>query len=242
MWVAILLGSALALLALRVGVRIHQFRTVADVQPAGLRPRENIRTTPLLPQFLEKFIDLEQIRPLEPVVSIILNAGDEPREVSPHLAWCLRGVSEARDLTVCGFDVDGIPLEAFEQLESLQLMECEMTNAKWSRLENLPALNALYLYGSTIDDDALVVVGRHRQIEELCLVECPVTDAGIRKLRHMPKLRQLLLKKVAVTDAGLLELRTLPHLRELSLLQTDVTEEGCAELQRHLPDLILTDD
>jgi hypothetical protein len=80
-------------------------------------------------------------------------------------------------------------------------------------LQELPALNGVYLHDSRITDD------------------------GLKQLQPLTRIAYLKLSDTRVTDAGLSHLYGLKQLRVLRLEGTGVTDHGCEKLREALPNL-----
>jgi eukaryotic-like serine/threonine-protein kinase len=110
------------------------------------------------------------------------------------------------------------------------------------RLEPLPRLTELWLFGDRFDDDVVRQVGKLKGLTFLVLDNTPVTDAGAAGLAELKKLTALGLVRSKVTDIGLMQLAQLKELRILNLAETGVTDAGLVHVAElpHLESLVVT--
>lgn len=103
-------------------------------------------------------------------------------------------------------------------------------------LKSLDNLTTLDLSGCKLTDAGLEHVGSVPTPKRLELRDTPITDAGLAHLSDMANLTYLDLSATAVTDRGLLHLRNLTNLRYLRVADTSVTDDGISALS--LPHLV----
>jgi Leucine-rich repeat (LRR) protein len=122
------------------------------------------------------------------------------------------------------FDDSDYPLLVkIESLESLQISGYKITGAGISVLSELPNLQSLSLYETSIGDDAMKEISQIKTLETLDLSYSPVTAVGLRELENLPHLRSLTITWIdpSTVDA----LLNCPNLEELRLIDSDISTE-----------------
>ena len=110
----------------------------------------------------------------------------------------------------------------------------QFTDAGLVHLEELTALQRLWLEHTQVTDAGLVHLTRLSDLQALFLPD-RITDAGLVHLKGLGKLQVLDFADSPITDAGLVHLKGLANLRDLYLHNTQITDAGVADLQKALP-------
>lgn len=126
--------------------------------------------------------------------------------------------------------LDGIPTLCW-----LQLFGEDIDGEDLAVLARLPALEGLHLGRSGLSDEGMPYVGRLVSLRALALHNTKVTDEGLAHLEGLPQLRVLDVHDLRITDEGLAHVGKLAALEELRLGETRITDEGL----RHLSNLSL---
>ncbi len=179
-----------------------------------------------------------------------LGMGGKHRTVqSPPGPWLLRRIlGDAFFVRVVAIDytfrevsgdpasdsLDLAPLQAFPEIDSLDLEACNVTDKDLWRLPTLKRLERLYLGWNPITDRGLVHLGKLTALKELDLQHTHVTDDGLRHLGLLHGLERCVLNHTAVSDDGLRFLSNASNLQKIDLWGTDVTGTAFATLPRSL--------
>lgn len=83
----------------------------------------------------------------------------------------------------------------------------DMQGFDLTRLTVFPHLNHLNFQGTSVTDDDLIEIARHRDLQVLNLVGTKVTDAGLRHLHGLRSLRTVDLRRTDVRSAGVRALK-----------------------------------
>ena len=126
-------------------------------------------------------------------------------------------------------------LEAFGNLQHLDLSGTKITGADMLCLTRLGSLQRLELNDTQMGDPALVRLGDLQQLRTLGLNGNPITDQGIKYLTALSELRFLSLDRTRITDEGLEQFRKFAGLQTLSLEGTQVTARWVRYLQENMP-------
>ena len=132
-------------------------------------------------------------------------------------------------------------------VESVSLMECEVTEQGLAPLSQLSQLKSLNLsrenhlrYGTSLaglTDACLVPIQGLSQLQSLTLSGNKITDDGLALIGGLRQLDSLDLTGTDVTNAGLVHLKPLKKLKLLCLGGTFVTPEAVRALQAETPGL-----
>jgi Leucine-rich repeat (LRR) protein len=123
-------------------------------------------------------------------------------------------------------------------LEWLDLSATSVSDAGLAHLVAATKLKQLFLEGTKLTDDGLLLVGRLKALEELDLSRLEgISDEGLAALAGLKNLNVLHLSGSPISDAGLAHLRGLKQLQSLETTGTKVTPEGLQKLQAALPKL-----
>ncbi len=142
-----------------------------------------------------------------------------------------------RLLTELTKDADLKGIAALKHLESLILLDTQVTDKGLKELAGLKQLWSLGLLGAQVTDKGLKELVGLEQLQSLSLGDTKVTGAGLRELAGLKQLRFLRLGHTQVTDKGLKELAALKQLEYLDLGGAKVTDAGVRQLQKALPGL-----
>ncbi|RCS44676.1 hypothetical protein DTL42_17285 [Bremerella cremea] len=116
----------------------------------------------------------------------------------------------------------------FTQVVAIHLQEKKLHDADLQVLEDLPALERLYLAGNPLITDATIGhLQGLKHLRRLALCATGITDDGLTKLATLQELEALDIKHTQVTQAGLSRLAPLPNLEEL-YHRFEFTDEGLA--------------
>jgi hypothetical protein len=97
-------------------------------------------------------------------------------------------------------------------------------------LSRLWRLKVLDLSGTTVGDEAVETLLRHRSLEELHLNDTQVGSRGVIQLATLPNLETLSLSQTSVGDDGINALAACRSLEELAIDRTVVADEAIARL------------
>jgi hypothetical protein len=121
-------------------------------------------------------------------------------------------------------DAELEPLEALPELRQLLVFPrndngSKITDAGLARLESLPRLTTLWIWGPNITDAGLAHLEHLHQLADLHLGGANITDAGLTHLENLHELEALNLHLVGdrITDAGLVHFQSLRKLKKLRL-------------------------
>jgi hypothetical protein len=136
-------------------------------------------------------------------------------------------------------------LSNLQNLEELNLAECNVSEAGLAPLRDLKGLKELnlsrtdhYRYGGFpggFSDGCLIPIQGLVNLRRLSLAGNPITDAGLARLEKLTNLDDLDLAATEITDAGLEHLQSLRKLTALNLGGTRVTPEGVKRFQAAIP-------
>jgi hypothetical protein len=99
-------------------------------------------------------------------------------------------------------------------------------------MERFPALTALCLTHSPVNDDAVAsVVQRYQELKHFCLGGTRITGACLLKLATLRELEELSLSGTGIGDDEVAVLAELPALKVLNLTNTKVTEAAVEKLR-----------
>jgi DNA-binding beta-propeller fold protein YncE len=127
-------------------------------------------------------------------------------------------------------------LRNLHSVESLTLIQTNISDEGLVHLEGLPDLKSLNLHMSLITDAGMRSLARLQKLEQLDLDDAEISDAGLAQLAGLINLKKLLLSRTNITDAGLVHLSGLTNLEELALDHIPISDAGLAHL-RHLKGL-----
>ena len=120
----------------------------------------------------------------------------------------------------------------FPPLPKMRVLEIEGIPFRGDGLEHQPALQAVNLNSTAINDDALRRVARLSGLRYIVLDHTAVTNAGLVHLRELDQLVGLGLVKTQVDHVGLVSLPQLAQLRGLALGGDQVTDDAIEVLYR----------
>jgi len=149
----------------------------------------------------------------------------------PHLRSVDLAVSRLPDLAEANLD-------AWTEVEELNLSSNNLTAAGVAQLKKLPKLRVLNLYNCSHrrlrhedgDSKAEQLKGLI-QLQKLDLSMNGVTDAGLQHLSGLSSLSDLTLScSPGITDAGIKHLLRLTQLRHLEIVNTSITNDGLKQL------------
>ncbi len=109
-------------------------------------------------------------------------------------------------------------------------------------LNELRGFKRFESFGSELTEPSFAELAKFEHLAELSVSEPAFNDRVLAHFSSAQRLQSLDLGSTRVTDAGLQHLRELKNLEYLSVSNTDVSEQGLEELQRHLPQLVVSDD
>lgn len=132
-------------------------------------------------------------------------------------------------------DAGLVHLKQLTRLSSLYLNGTQATDAGLVHLEGVSWLHYLDLSGTQVTDEGLRHVKDHTTLRELELKDTRITDNGLECLKELTSLGELDLDGTQVSDVGMEHLKGLTNLQELSLNGTQITEEGVKQVKEALP-------
>ncbi len=139
----------------------------------------------------------------------------------------LKNFPNLEDLSLAGPMTDkGLQfLTVLKSLKTLRVQNSKVTDAGYSVLEKLPALEELHL--PEIGDEGLRHVGNVPTLKMLDLSFNPhITDKGLSYLEHLPALEELTLNETHVHGEGLSALRKIRTLKRINMFQTELSPAG----------------
>jgi len=119
-------------------------------------------------------------------------------------------------------------LAALEELTSLGLLECGVTDAGLAHLKDLTQLEDIALENTLVTGSGLRHLRGSTGLWWLLLEGSQVSDEGLASLEHFTSIKSLSLRGTVVTDAVLPRLRNNRSIRFLNLSDTQVTGSGFA--------------
>ena len=191
------------------------------------------------------------------------------REIAAAEIHQLAAWKSLRTLVVSNARLLGPALEALSELEtveSIELINCGLTDEHLQHLRGSPRLvelalprneihgpglahlaklkiKSLGLEFNNVRDETLQDLKQLDEIEEIRLSYClGVTDRGIASgtLQSMPNLKRLAFRGVkAITDESIAELAKIKNLEHINIRGNGLTSEGCERLQRALPKTVV---
>lgn len=109
-------------------------------------------------------------------------------------------------------------LNDFPRLQSVHVgLEWDVTDADLARLERVPCLESLTVFGHHLTNTALEQIGRLRGLRKMNAVITDATDMGLSALLPLERLEELRLDALRITDEALVFFARLPGLRALDL-------------------------
>ncbi len=158
---------------------------------------------------------------------------------------CLQAFPELEHLNLGGTKIGDAGLQhlkGLKRLKRLGLAGTRVTDAGVKELEELPELDALILNNTKVTDACWLALCKLKNLESLLLSQTAVTGASLKNADGLPKLTTLYLVRTKFNDAGAAELAKFPNLQDLSLQMTSVTDAGIKHLAKleHLKSLDLS--
>ena len=127
-------------------------------------------------------------------------------------------------------DAELAELAGSKTLKAIDLSDCNRVSIEGLRsLAQCPKLSFLKVYGKSIDDAGMEVVGTMKSLKVLGLNDSRVTDEGIAKLADLD-LRELHLFRTQVGDSGAKVISQMPNMVTLNLRDTKLSDEGVGHL------------
>jgi Leucine-rich repeat (LRR) protein len=129
-----------------------------------------------------------------------------------------------------------IPDEFFDRigrlhsLFTLKLIHCNISDAAWIRLREVPSLRQIALDETDLTDTTVATLAELRKLWDLRLSGTKITDAALREISRLGELKYLELRHTAISDEGLVSLKGMSKLQILNLSDTSVTDAGLEEL------------
>jgi len=154
-----------------------------------------------------------------------------------------------------------LDFRSLSHIETLVLLDCEVSNSNLSKLaglaklreldldnlrierpdfkflKELPALSALVLKGKWVGDGDFGQIGELNHLEGLTLRGTGMRDADLRKLHGLSSLQKLDLTDNVISDAGLEDLKGLKSLRFLWIDRRLLDSAEVAKLREAIPRL-----
>ena len=127
-------------------------------------------------------------------------------------------------------------ISKFEDLDSLQVTDSDLTGEGIARLPSLLKLNHLTMTASEDVDNLCRVLERSRALTYLKFASIELSDADIVSIGKIANLRQLKIKGQELSPNNLQELSKLSHLVELEIPTTKLTP-AAAEILHKFPAL-----
>ena len=131
-------------------------------------------------------------------------------------------------------DANVIFLEGLQNLRSLDIRTCDISDEGLKTVSKLVTLEELFLAGcERVTDVGLGLLNNLRNIQALSISSCAITDNGVYMLaKTMPKLEWLSLKRCKVTNTSMNTLSELEKLRVLKITDCDVNGDGLEMLRK----------
>lgn len=142
---------------------------------------------------------------------------DLVRVVNLGQAYSGRSVHEKSELVLWDW---------LRRMESINLVNTNVTDAAIAHLNQVPTLQELYLSGTQITDAGVEQLAAADSIRFLGLCNTQITDRALEAAGRFPELRQLYISDTAVTSTGLAFLGQLEHLQVLELNGTSLKNES----------------
>jgi hypothetical protein len=128
------------------------------------------------------------------------------------------------------------------ELETLIMESGSFSETGLANLGQMQQLNGLNLADCNVIDSGMAHVGKLTGLRHLYLADSTITDRGIAQILDLPELSALSLLACPVTDAALERLSQLKSLTQLYLRSTKVTAGGVARFKLARPDCTITSD
>jgi hypothetical protein len=164
------------------------------------------------------------------------NLVDDPRPPGPswlrkilgdHFFTRIRYV----DMTCSDHIDNGLErLKDLQQVPTLYLFACPVTDAELVHLQELSTLKELGLWFTDISDAGLDNLKDLNQLQELNLDNTKITDAGLKHIKGLTNLEELRLGGNRISAVGIAYLKGLPKLKVLRLSDTNITDAGLEHL------------
>lgn len=217
---------------------------------------------------LPNVIDDETVRALQACPKLSqLTIGN--REIAAAEIRRLAAWKSLRTLTISCAKLSGPALEALSELEtveSIELIDCSLTDEHLQHLRGSPRLTELGLSRNEINGPGLVHLAKLKlkslglefnnvrdetlhelkqldEVEEIRLSYClGITDRGIRSgtLQSMPNLKRLAFRGLKqITDESLDDLARIKSLEHINIRGNGLTADGVERLKRALPQTVV---
>lgn len=201
--------------------------------------------------------------------TIELQSIDAPRRDStpPNRFPSAESITTQARLDFAGPCVDDALFDCIEQaqdLQSLGLNNCSVTDIGFARLMAFTKLKQLSVASKQLTDEGLRNVGRLSQLQYLFLnsgsirgegfaslpasiesltLRTPLAEpSSLAKLSHLNSLQELTLEGVNFTDQSLDSLPSFPQLKQLTLYETTITEQSVAKFKARHPSCRISND
>ena len=150
--------------------------------------------------------------------------------VFDHAIEKIAPLKNLRSLQLKSTRLTGAHLDAFENLERLDLTQTDVNDEGLASIARLPRLKTLRLRSTRVTDSGLVAIAGLTDLVELDLADLELSDEGVAHLAGLDGLRSLNLRGSDITDAGLSHLSGMHELADLSLYRTRITNAGMPQL------------
>jgi hypothetical protein len=155
--------------------------------------------------------------------------------LTPELAERISRVTSLRNIQIYDSTVQAgamAPLARLPQLESLQVLNCELRDPEAFTSFADRGLEYLVIDGVALSQEQLAQIGRIKAVEQLSFAQTPITDEQLRAIAQMKQLVSITLQATSVRGSGLAHLAGMERLNYLSLCGSPVDDEGMAHLPR----------
>ena len=159
---------------------------------------------------------------------VVVDRSDPDRRLSVSL----------RGVRVRGRDLSHLP--PLGNVRVLNIQGIREADEGMEYLQELPALQEIYLGLSSVSDSGLKSLAKLKSLRVLELAGTQVSDSGMEELKSMISLRKLNLSSAKISDKGLVPLQELCNLEELDLRGTTVSSGGVQALKKALPGLVIS--
>lgn len=172
------------------------------------------------------------------VYGVHFNRSSQPskRSVGPRPEFwsALADLHDAAALNLVRMNVTDPDLAVIGRLHELHHLDLQenpgISDPGMAHLENLPKLDGIQLYGTSVGDEGIRHLKGCSHLRYLSVQGTHVSDATLALLAQWPELNTLDFSGTQITDAGMVHLRGLKSLGGLLIDNTRITDAGLASI------------
>lgn len=165
-------------------------------------------------------------------------------EFNKEVAQALAGLPELTTIQFATMSPSAESLEVLsqgKQIEELNLLNTQVTDAQLAAIGKFTNLNSLYIAESIGSDEGLAKLGQLRSLLSLTIYAMPqITDDGVAELKNLTKLEGLTLPPSQITGRSLAIITQMPQLNDLEMTCLPSKQDAklpTAEIWSQVPEL-----